>query len=63
MEELINLIVLNAEIPEEAAQKTVETMLIFLKQKLPPSLYNQMELILAGGATRDLSKSFGGLIR
>lgn len=63
MDELINLVVLKAGIPESSARKAIEVILNYFRQKLPSPLYNQMESILSGGVTKDLSNSLGGSLK
>jgi hypothetical protein len=59
MDELIKLVVAKAGISEAQAKTAVETVVNFLKQKLPAPLASQLDGVLAGGMP-DLG-ALGGL--
>ena len=61
MDELVKLIAQKAAIPEPSARKAIEVILGYLHQKLPSLVYFQLENVITGGTTKDLSKSGGGL--
>lgn len=60
MQELIKLVTQKAGISEEQARTAIETVLGFLKQKLPAPIAGQIDSVLGGGMP-DLSKGLGGL--
>lgn len=64
MEELIKQVTKKAGISETQAKQAVETVLAFLKGKLPSPIAGQIEGVLSGGETPDLGdagKALGGL--
>jgi hypothetical protein len=50
MDELIKLVSQKTGLPQDKAKVAVETVINFLKQKLPPSIVGQLDAILAGGS-------------
>jgi len=63
MEELINLVVAKTGLSESHARLAVETVLSFLKSKLPAPLASQIDGLLAGGASSGLDLgSIGGAL-
>jgi hypothetical protein len=63
MDELVKLVSQKAGIPEAQAKTAVETVIKFLKQKLPAPMAGQVDALLAGGKTDDLVKGLGGLLK
>ncbi len=62
MDELIKLVSQKTGLPADKAKVAVETVVNFLKQKLPPAIAGQLDAILAGkGLPDDLTKGLGGL--
>jgi hypothetical protein len=61
MDELIKLVAQRTGIPPETAKTAVETVLGFLKDKLPAPIASQIDAVLGGGGMPDLSKGLGGL--
>lgn len=62
MEELIKLVAKKTGLPEATAKVAVETVLNFLKQKLPESIGSQIDTLLSGGELpTDLLQGLGGL--
>ena len=68
MEELIQLVSQKTGIPKETARVAVETVIGFLKEKLPETLAGQIEALIGGadvgdllGNVDDLAKGLGGL--
>jgi uncharacterized protein (DUF2267 family) len=63
MDELIKLVTKNAGISEAQAKKAVETVLGFLKDKLPAPVAGQVEAALKGdvGGLGDLAGGLGGM--
>lgn len=65
MDELIKLVSQKTGISEEMAKTAVETVLGYLKQKLPAPIAGQMDSVLEGGAAQgaeDLVKGLGGIL-
>lgn len=65
MDELIKLVSQKAGISEDQAKKAVETVMGFLKDKLPAPVASQVEGMLSGGEmpdVGDLSGQLGGLL-
>ena len=54
MDELIKMVTKKAGISEAQAKQAVETVLGFLKKKLPAPIAGQVENLLAGGDMPDL---------
>ena len=66
MDELVKLVVERTGIPEVQARQAVETVLGFLKQKLPAPLAGQIDGLLASGAAANLdnlAQGLGGLFK
>ncbi len=63
MDSLIKIVAAKAGISEEAARMAIEAVLGFLKQKLPAQVYFQLENVITGGITKDLSNSIGGMLK
>lgn len=55
MDELINLVMQKTGIPQESAETAVETVLGFVKDKLPEPLGSQLDALLEG-------EGLGGLL-
>ncbi len=63
MEELIKLVSQKTGISEDQAKTAVETVIGYLKQKLPAPIAGQIDTLLSGGSlTEDLTKGLGGLL-
>jgi hypothetical protein len=58
MEELIKLVSQKTGLSEDMARTAVETVIGFLKQKLPAPIAGQIDSILEGGG---LEQALGGL--
>ena len=64
MDELIKLVTQKVGISEAQAKQAVETVLGFLKDKLPAPVASQVEGVLTGGEMPDvggIGKKLGGL--
>lgn len=68
MEELIQLVSQKTGLPQEIAKLAVETVVGYLKTKLPQPLAMQIDSVLAGGGVAgtlgglgDLTKGLGGM--
>ncbi len=63
MDELIKLVSQKTGIPPDKAKVAVDTVINFLKKKLPPSIAGQLDTVLKGGSLPDnLTKGLGGLL-
>ena len=64
MEEVIKLVTQKAGISESQARMAVETVLGFLKQRLPGPLAGQLDSVIGGdgGATGDAKKGLGSML-
>ena len=65
MDELVKLVSKKVGIPPEQAKQAVETVLGFLKKKLPAPVAAQIDGILGGGGgvAADVKKGLGGLLK
>jgi uncharacterized protein (DUF2267 family) len=63
MDELINQVAQKTGISAEHAKTAVETVVKFLKDKLPAPLAGQLDQLIAGNASSlgDMAKNLGGL--
>jgi hypothetical protein len=63
MDELIKLVTQKTGISKDQAQAAVETVIKFLKDKLPGPVGSQIEGVLSGGgvSTQSVTKKLGGL--
>lgn len=65
MDELIQLVSQKSGISQDQAHKAIETVMGFLKDKLPAPVASQVEKVLSGGElpdVGDLGKTLGGLL-
>jgi uncharacterized protein (DUF2267 family) len=62
MDELITQVTKKAGITEAQAKVAVETVMTYLKTKLPPQLAGQLDALVKGGDPADLAKSLSGLL-
>ena len=61
MNELIKMVSEKAGISEDQARMAVQTVLDFLKTKLPAPIASQIDGVLSGSAAGDVAKGLGGL--
>ena len=61
MQEIIKLVSQKTGLPEAQAKLAVETVVTFIKAKLPAPLAAQLDGVIAGGGMPDLGKLAGGL--
>ena len=61
MDELVKLVVEKTGLPEATAKQAVDTVIDFLKDKLPEPIAGRLDDILEGGGTADLLGGLGGL--
>ncbi len=62
MDELVKLVAKKVGISEEQAKKAVETVIGFLKQRLPAPVAAQLDNLLKGGSGTDLASGLGNLL-
>ena len=63
MNELINLVSQKTGLPQDKATVAVDTVVNYLKSKLPASVAGQLDAVLKGGSLPDdLTKDLGGLL-
>ena len=62
MDELIKLVVQKTGISEQQAKIAVDTVLTFLKQKLPAPMGSQIDNFLSGNQASDAIKGLGNLL-
>jgi len=48
MEDLVRLVMHNAKLPEDAARRAVDTVIAFLRQRLPGTVEAHIDLLLGG---------------
>jgi hypothetical protein len=63
MEELIKLVSQKAGISEGQAKAAVETVVGFLKDKLPAPIAGQIDGLLSGQSAGNLAQGLGGLFK
>ncbi len=64
MDELVKLVVKKTGISEDQARKAVDTVLQFIKQRLPAPLASQIDGLLSGrGGGDDVLKGLSGLMK
>ena len=59
MEELVKLVIQKTGLPEAQAKAAVETVVGYLKQKLPAPIGAQVDALLEGGQVNSLLKGLG----
>jgi ribosomal protein L31E len=62
MDEIINLVVQKTGISRDQAKTAVETVVNFLKQKLPAPLAGQIDSLLNSGGAQDMLKGLGNML-
>lgn len=62
MDELVKLVAKKVGISEDQAKKAVETVIGFLKQRLPAPVAAQLDNLLKGGSGTDLASGLGNLL-
>jgi len=61
MDELVDLVVKKTGMSEDMARKAVDTVLDFVKEKLPDPIADRLDDILEGGGVSDMLGGLGGL--
>jgi hypothetical protein len=62
MEELVKLVSTKTGIPEDTARVAVETVIAYLKKKLPAPIAGQIDAALEGGGLGNVTKGLGNLL-
>jgi hypothetical protein len=62
MDELVKLVVEKTGISEDMARTAVETVIGFLKEKLPAPIAGQIDAVLEGGGAANLVQGLGGIL-
>jgi nucleoid DNA-binding protein len=63
MDELVKLVVKKTGISEEQARKAIDTVLQFIKQRLPAPLASQIDGLLSGSGGSDLIQGLGKMVK
>jgi hypothetical protein len=61
MDELVKLVAQKTGLPEDQAKVAVETVVGFLKQKLPAPIASQIDGVLGGSSPADVAKGISSL--
>ena len=62
MDQLIKLVQEKAGISEAQARQAVQTVLGFLKDKLPAPIAGQIDSVLGGGGAGGIASGLGGIL-
>ena len=62
MDELVKLVAKKTKLPEAQAKVAVETVIGFLKSKLPAPVASQIDGLLSGNPVGDVAKGLDGLL-
>ena len=62
MDELVDLVAEKTGLPKETAKIAVDTVIDFLKDKMPGSTGKQLDALLEGGDVSDLLGGLGSLL-
>lgn len=62
VDELVKLVSEKTGISEEMAKTAVETVIGYLKEKLPEPIAGRLDGVLEGGGLEDVIKGLGGLL-
>jgi len=62
MDELVELVSQKTGISEEMARTAVETVIGYLKEKLPDPIAGRIDSLLSGGGLEDVAKGLGDLL-
>ncbi len=61
MDELVKLVAQKTGLPQDQAKVAVETVIGFLKQKLPAPIAGQIDSVLGASGTADVAKGISSL--
>jgi hypothetical protein len=62
MDELVKIVSQKTGLPEAQAKQAAETVVAFLKEKLPPPMAAQLDAVISGSAGGDILGKLGGLL-
>jgi hypothetical protein len=62
MDELVKLVAEKTGLSDDKAKVAVDTVIDFLKDRLPDPIGKQLDTVLEGGDVSDLSSALGGLL-
>lgn len=62
MDELIRMVSERAGIPEDTARTAVQTVIGFLKERLPAPMAGQVDALLSGSGGGDIAKGLGNIL-
>ncbi len=64
MDEIVNLVADRAHISQDQARTAVQTVMDFMKQKLPPQMASQVDALMSGSTPNmgDAAKGVGGML-
>ncbi len=62
MDELVKLVSQKTGLPPDKAKVAVETVVNYLKQKLPQPIAGQIDSVLSGKGAGDIASSLGGML-
>ncbi len=63
MDELVKLVAQKTGMPEATAKTAVDTVIGYLKQKLPAPIAGQIDAVLqGGGGMGNIAKGLGGML-
>lgn len=62
VDELIKRVAEKTGIPEAKAKVAVDTVVDFLKQRLPAPVASQVDAVLSGASMTDMAKGLGGML-
>lgn len=62
MDELVKLVSQKTGLPDDKARMAVQTVIDYLKKKLPAPVAGQIDAALSGGGVAGAAKSLGGML-
>ena len=62
MDELVKLVSQKTGLPEDKSRLAVQTVLDYLKKKLPAPVASQIDTVLASGNVGNVAKGLGGML-
>lgn len=63
MDQLINLVAQRTGLPADKARTAVDTVLSYLKDRLPAPVAGQLDQLVAGGGKSGSSEGLGGIAK
>ena len=62
MDEIVNLVAQKTGISKDQAKTAVDTVIGWLKQKLPPQIGGQLDAVMSGKSPQNIAGDLGGLL-